>query len=117
MPSVHHDFSGSTHEFLIMSLNPEYGDKDIKLGGYDIKQWSGPEAFIEFSLKNGLPFLTPIDVHVQFEATDDEMRTMAKYACGAIVNGQMSPDQDYRHRWKGSLVKTLAHIRGEEHKP
>lgn len=116
LPPVNYQFEGATHEFLITSLNPEYGDKDITLpSGSPGKQWSGPEAFMDFAVREGLPYLTPIDVSIQFEGTDDEMSTMAIYACKAIVHGQLSPDQDFRREWKTSLVKTLAHIRGEEH--
>lgn len=115
-PPIRYQFEGATHELLVIALNPEYGDKDILLpNGSPAKQWSGPSAFTEFTERKGLPYLTPIDVCIQFEATDDEMTELAGYACKAVVAGQLSPDQDFREGWKVSLVKTLAHIRGEEH--
>lgn len=117
-PPISYQFEGATHEFLIVSLNPEYGDKEVTLlaaGARPVKQWSGPKAYMKFALREGMPYMTPVDVCVQFEATDDEMRKLAEYACEAIVQGRMSPDQDYREGWKTTLVKTLAHIRGEEH--
>lgn len=120
MPPARHQFEGTTHEFLIVSLNPEFGDKEIMTGMlHDIpaKQWSSPQRYLQFTESKGMPYLEPPDVAIQFEASDDEMRQMAKLCAEAIVLNGISPDQDYREVWKASLVKTLAHIRGEEHAP
>ena len=69
-----------------------------------------------------LPTLSPVNVAEQIEGTDAEATELAKLAVWAIVHGHLEPEssngaQRIRAAWKSSLIKTLAHIRGEEHAP
>lgn len=106
-------FEGATHELAVMALNP--GD--------------GPAATIhtpEVLARGGLAavggFLQPIDVVHQFTATDEEMVQLADLCAKACINGVLTPSTDdnrpaFREAWLSACVRTLAHIRGEEHAP
>lgn len=108
-PAPHHEFEGTTHEMLMVALNPDEGPFDAeKIKGY----------FED----GGLPYLTPVNVCEQFIATDEEMLELTLWGVRAIVNGQMSPEPPFSasthsKNWLVSMTKTLAHIRGEEHAP
>jgi hypothetical protein len=96
-------FDGATHELLVATLDPE----------------SGPHR-VETILANALPLLLPVNVVHQFTATDAEMRAVCELAARAVVNGQLCPESSdapalVREQWLTSIVKTLAHMRGEEH--
>lgn len=101
-------FVGATHELLVLALNPERGVQDeTTMAGY-------AEA------GGGLPFLTPINIAEQFQATDDEMVQVCNLACLAVVNCRLNPETDHTSQhgqegWLAAVTKTLAHIRGEEH--
>jgi hypothetical protein len=93
-PPPHRQFQGSTHELLVVALNPDKGP----------------------------PFLTPVNIVHQIEGSDDEARLLAAYAAWGVTVGALWPEtadapDRVRADWKSSLVKTLAHIRGEEHAP
>lgn len=108
MPPPRRKFAGATHELIVVVLNPDCGPYDAaKMLGY-------AEA------GGGLPFLTPINIAHQIEGADDEARDLARYAVLAIVHGVMNPattdaPELIRSCWDTALVKTLAHIRHEEH--
>jgi hypothetical protein len=100
-------FDGATHEFLIVALNPEFGPFD-------------EASMAEYGRSGRLPLLTPINVAHQFTASDDEMREVCSLAARAVVNGYLNPEtadapDRIREDWLASIVKTLAHIRGEPH--
>ena len=102
-------FPGATHELLVVTLNPEHGPYTAE--GMDRYHRSG-----------NLPTLSPVNVAEQIEGTDAEATELAKLAVWAIVHGHLEPEssngaQRIRAAWKSSLIKTLAHIRGEEHAP
>ena len=109
-PPPHHQFPGSTHELIVIALNPEHGPHT-------------PESIAErYRDGKGLPYLTPVNIAHQIEGTDAEARELAAMAAWGVVNGHLNPEtadapERIRDEWKGSLVKTLAHIRGEEHAP
>lgn len=104
-------FAGATHELVVVALNP--GDppkvhavEDLESGG--------------FAAVGG--YLTPVDVVHQFTATDEEMTQLAELCAMGCVNGFLTPSTDdsrsmLREHWLASCVRTLAHIRGEEHAP
>jgi len=103
-PKLHHP--GMTHEFLVLALDP---DQRVD------RRW-----FVVTS--RTLPFLTPVNICEQFEATDEELCQLAELAARGVVHGLLWPETAdapdvVRHQWKTALVKTLAHIRGEEHAP
>lgn len=101
-------FQGATHELLVVALNPDKGPY-------------APDNMDRF-LDGTLPFLTPVNIAHQIEGTDDEASMLATYAAWGVTVGALWPEtadapSRVRAQWKSSLVKTLAHIRGEEHAP
>lgn len=108
-PPPHRKFHGATHELLLVALHPEHGPYDLA-------------AMDRYALSGQLPFLTPVNIVEQFTATDAEIRELAWLAARGIVNGALNPETAdaparIRADWLSTLVKTLAHIRGEEHAP
>jgi hypothetical protein len=94
-------FETATHEFLIMSLNPEQPLP------------SSLRVDDEFRLN----YLTPIDVVEQFEVPDDVGADhILEMAVRAIVDGFASPDQDWRLWWAGAIKATAAHYRDGTHR-
>lgn len=104
-PEPHRKFIGATHELIVFALNPD--DGPYKPAGF----YDRPASW-----------LTPINIIQQWEATDDEMAQLAWFAAWAVVAGHLNPETAdapalIREGWLNSMVKTLAHIRGEEHAP
>ena len=105
LPPAELHYPGATHELLVMALDPSHVHT--------------PEG-----LANSQPlhYLRPLDFVHQFTATDDEMRELARCLANACAAGQLTPSTDdnrthYREQWLTSCLRTLAHIRGEEHAP
>lgn len=101
-------FPGATHELMVVALNPGVP----------------PQRYTAESLESGatINYLEPLNVVEQFTATDDEMRELAELACGGVVNGRLNPEtadapERIREHWLTACVRTLAHMRGEEHAP
>lgn len=104
-------FPGATHELLVVALNP---------GSPPVKHKAAALAKGGFAGVGG--FLTPVDVVHQFTATDEEMVRLVELCVKACVDGAMTPSTDdaretLREGWLSACVKTLAHMRGEEHAP
>lgn len=102
-------FPGATHELLVVALNP--GDPP-KIHSRKILEKRG--------LAGVGGYLTPIDVCHQFTAVDAEMYELAALCAQACVDGLLNPSVDdarerLREQWLSTCVKTLAHMRGEEH--
>lgn len=103
-------FPGATHELIVLALNP--GDPPKVYEAADLE-------------RKGLKlcgYLEPIDVVHQFEATDEQMEKLARLSAWGCVDGLLNPSTDdareyYREQWLIACVKTLAHMRGEEHAP
>lgn len=100
-------FDGATHELNVVAMNPEHGTLAVA----DIER---------FMRTGGWPFLTPVNIAHQIEGNDGEALRLAEMAATAVVNGWLCPETGdapthIRAGWKASLVKTLAHIRGEAH--
>lgn len=107
-PPPSRQFPGATHELLLVALNPDKGPYT-------------PDTMDRF-IDTGLPYLTPVNIAHQIEGTDDEARKLAAYAAFGVTVGALWPEtadapDRIRAQWKTSLVKTLAHIRSEEHAP
>lgn len=105
MPPPVLKFQGATHEIMVMTLNPEHGP------------WT---ADLVVAAQHHTPFLTPINVAEQFEATDEEMRAVADLLVQSVVHGILTPESAdapslIRRQWLTVAVKTLAHLRGEPH--
>ena len=106
MPPPNLAFEGANHEIGVLSLDPEYQPYDVK-------------KLIEIGRSSGIPYLLPQQVAVQFECTDEEANLLGTYAARGVAYGHLIPEDqlsgDAQRYWLGTLVKTLAHIRGEEH--
>lgn len=102
-PPPHRQFPGATHELLLVALEP-----------------AGNLYTAEMLHTKPLQWLEPINICEQFTATDDEMRELAHLSAWGVVVGALNPETAdaptrIREAWLGSLVRTLAHIRGEAH--
>lgn len=104
-------FPGATHELLVVALNP--GDQRTPTR-------HNPATLTAGGLRAVGGFLQPVDAVHQFTATDKEMTELADLAARACVDGILTPSTDdartrLREAWLSACVRTLAHIRGEEH--
>lgn len=102
LPPAHLKFPGATHELLVLAIDPT----------------RGPVT----ATQDQIVYLQPVNISMQFEATDDEMRDLASLLVQAVVHGLLDPEtsngpETIREYWLTSAVKTLAHLRGEEHAP
>lgn len=91
-----------------------------------------PEAEFEFSIHSidpercpspdpdggvGFPILSPVDVVEQFHGISDrDARRVAEAGVTAIVNGQVSPDQDFRSLWGMLITGTVEHFKQGAHR-
>jgi hypothetical protein len=105
-------FPGATHELGVLALNP--GNPPERLTAEELQRRA--------DAGEGFSYLLPVNIAHQFTATDDEMRQLAELACAGVVNGALNPETAdaptrIREEWLTACVKTLAHIRGEEHAP
>jgi hypothetical protein len=88
---------GATHELMIAALDPEKPLPDPDQMG----RGEGPSPAI----------LRPIDVVHQFGVRDDaDALQVCEAAIQAIVHGSISPDQDWRSRWREAIDETVTHI-------
>jgi len=92
---------GATHEVMVVALNPE-ANPDPE----DTATWW---------------FLRPHNVMEQIELPDDEAAIqLAEHAAHAVVKGVLwaePPLSGQVEPWRTSILKTAAHLRGEEHAP
>lgn len=92
---------GATHEVMLVALNPE---KNPTLN--DPASWQ---------------ILTPINLMEQVQLPDDESAVdLLRDAAQAVVDGILwaePPLAGQVEPWRTVLIKTAAHIRGEEHAP
>lgn len=109
LPPPHLQFEGATHELLVYALNPD-------------NVWTVESMTEQIKSQKGIPYLLPINICHQFTATDEEMQKVAWLACRAVVHGGLNPETAdaptrIRESWLAAVVKTLGHLRGEEHAP
>lgn len=104
--SPHLKFEGATHEVTVFAVSPDW-------------HWTSKKL----AARGGIPpYLTPVNISEQYEATDAEMEEIASLCVKAVTNGSLNPEtadapERIRESWLTVIVKTLAHIRGEEHAP
>ena len=111
LPPATLQFPGATHELLVLALNPG-----------DPPRVHAPDDLGRAGLAACGGYLEPVDVVHQFTATDDEMTQLAELCARACTDGRLNPSTDdgrtyYRGQWLTACVRTLAHMRGEEHAP
>ena len=110
-PEAKLHFPGATHELLVVALNRGDGARPV---------CHSVETLVAGGLRAVGGYLRPVDVVHQFTATDDEMRELADLAAHSCVDGVLNPSTDdarefFREQWLTACVRTLAHMRGEEH--
>lgn len=103
MPGVrpaHKQYPEATHEFIILSLDPKkpLPEIDGRLEGCRAYPLMPPDAVVQF---HGLE--------------NDKVEELALLAVKAIVNGQLSPDQDYRKLWHTAVQQTVHHLKNGHH--
>lgn len=111
VPPAKLHFPGATHELLVAALNP---------GSGVVATRHAPETLAQGGLRAVGGWLDPVDVVHQFTATDEEMVALADLCAQACVHGPLTPSTDdarerLREDWLTACVKTLAHMRNEEH--
>lgn len=91
----------ATHELMVYACNPAAHPR-----AHDPETWAP---------------LNPLNVVEQVELPDDAAGvSLAEQAAWAVVRGYLPaepPFSDSREPWLSSMVKTAAHLRGEEHAP
>lgn len=92
-PPPHKRYPEAAYEFMIFAINPE--------------QCPEPDPD-----DVGHPLLTPPDVIEQFHGVlDADVVHICDLAVKAVVDGRISPDQDYRAHWHQVLTNTVEHFR------
>jgi len=85
MPAAVKNYPEATHEFLILTINPESCPPD-------------PDNL-------EVAYLMPPDAALQFDGlTDEQAAKFVDEAVCAIVDGRISPDQDYRSAWEQAIA-------------
>jgi hypothetical protein len=94
LPPAYKTYGGATHEFQIVSLNPEQKiDIDaIEAGGT-------------------VSFLQPHDAVVQFGGVNDQMAKEVNRIAVHMVCSGCSPDSDYRQWWNAAILRAAETIR------
>lgn len=90
---------GATHEVLLAALDPRREPTS------DVRTWE---------------LLHPLNVCEQVELPDDEAARELLFKCAmAVVVGVLpaEPMLSGAREWRTALIKTAAHLRGEEHAP
>jgi hypothetical protein len=101
VPPAHISVLGATHELSILSIDPN---------------WQPDLAKPSLGFDAGVPFLTPADVVEQFIVRNDaDARQLGAACVRAIVDGHLSPDQDFRPAWRRVIAETAKHIREGRH--
>lgn len=101
VPPAKKDYHEAEYEFMIIALNPEKGTPDIDLF----------ESGQDWGKKDVPKFLFPVDVTKQFHGvTEMQVAEICTVAVKAIVNGYLSPDQDFRSAWNYSIDETVKHM-------
>lgn len=92
LPPPKHIYAGAEYEFTILTVDDD----------------ECPNPDPELVEEEGLLFYTPPDVVEQFHGvTDQEAMSIAGMAVTSIVDGNMSPDPQYRPKWKIMLEETV----------
>lgn len=85
----------ATHEVIIVSLDPS-GERDIE----------------KIEAGSTLKHLGHADLaHQVVGLTDKQAAELVDLSVQAIVRGEISPDRDYRNRWRSLLDRTAEHLR------
>ena len=108
-PAPYLKFPGATHEVNLVAVDP--------------RNVYTPDLLIA-NIKAGrsVGWLQPVNISHQFTATDEEISELIELLAQGVVDGLLNPEtgdapERIREQWLQSCVRTLAHMRGEEHAP
>lgn len=91
----------ATHEVLLVAYHPQADPQPT-----DPESWR---------------ILTPVNVHEQIELpSDEDAADLLRHAAQAVVDGVLPatpPLSGQVEPWRTALIKSAAHLRGEEHAP
>jgi hypothetical protein len=95
---AHKRYPEAEYELLILAIDPEVcpPDPDDYDGGFTL---SPPDVMEQFDVKG----------------SDHDAIRIVEASVRAIVNGHISPDQDYRSTWAGMLKATADHFKSGAH--
>jgi hypothetical protein len=98
---------GSTHELLVVALNPQYPITTAR-------------DFVALAERGTSPLLTPPNVVHQFRCDDDEDAVEVCWlAVTAVLNARLTPEPEgivgAREEWVAGIAMTLDHQRDPHH--
>ncbi len=94
----------------------KYPEAEFEFSIHSIDPLSCPKPDPDNALE-GFPLLSPVDVVEQFHGISDrDVVRIGHGAVQAIVQGHVSPDQDYRSVWHELITGTVGHFRQGVHR-
>lgn len=98
------DYSEATHELDVIALNPDYG----------------PYTAEEITPENPVKYMLPINIVIQFIATDEQAAEICHGLTHMVVEGALCPETGgspsrVRESWEQVLARTLDHFRDPHH--
>lgn len=105
IPPAHKQYAQAEYEVMFVSLvSGESATLEPPAG-------QGPYVEIDPDDPKTWRDLQPVDLAHQFHGvTDADAKRIVELAIRAMVAGTMSPDSDFRERWKRSLDATVSHF-------
>lgn len=129
-------FPSATHELMVFALRPDvapgHAEGTILPEGalrsllapgepaYKPGTWPDAASFLKFCMEQGVPYLEPVNIVEQFEATDAEMTDLARWIAKGVADGILCPEtadapERVRAGWRKALTETLEHVRTGGH--
>ena len=99
LPAATRSYPEAAYEFQILTLNPE--------------EFPNPDPDM---VNDGFTYLEPPDVIEQFHGiTDGQAEQLCSFAIRAIVEGDISPDEDFQEEWRALVREKVNEIRDGKH--
>jgi hypothetical protein len=103
IPTAHKQRPDTTHELIVMTLDPHP------------RPYDAPTLHPE-----NLRFLLPVNISEQVTATDDQARELTALCARAVCEGLLNPETAdaptaIRARWSSTIQQTIAHDRDPHH--
>lgn len=96
---AHKHYPGAEYEIGIHAISPDEYPIDIEHGR-----------------RVGWSLLTPADFCLQIDGINDQQAAkIGGLVISAIVDGRLSPDQDYRRHWTIAVTETINHMKAGLH--
>jgi hypothetical protein len=101
----------------VRPAHKRYPEAEFEFGIYSINPERCPEPDPDQAVTPGYPLLEPPDVIEQFHGISDrDAFRVAEAGISAILNGRISPDQDFRAMWKRLIMGTVDHFIAGAHR-